>query len=288
VVEAQQPASASREEIERLALIRYQLDLALRQAEQAHPLNGFSVLGFHDAVEWFLYLAAEHLRIERIETRRGEFDGYYEAVSNNMPDGDSLGYKRPLTELNKARVNIKHYGNLPDQSTIERHRATALAFLDDATLRLFGVSFGSISVSHLIQDEKVRQHVEHAEEAWRTGDARAAMRELRLGFDHSIRDLLIRFLPSGRIMGLPYEKKRELSPVVSRLDALDHAVALLSLGIDLRRYYFFRAHTPAVHLLLGGGTVVDHIGDVNVDQNTFSSCHQFVIDTALQVAEALH
>src|SRR5215207_287917 len=48
VVGAQEAASASRQEMERLGLIRYQLDLALRQAEQAHPLNGFSLLaGIH-------------------------------------------------------------------------------------------------------------------------------------------------------------------------------------------------------------------------------------------------
>ena len=206
-----------------------------------------------------------------------------------MPDGDSLGYERPLKDLNKARVNIKHYANLPDQSTIERHRATALAFFDDATPRLFGISFDSISLSHLIEDEKVRQHVQKAQEAWRTGDGRGAMRELRLAFDYSIQGLLIQFLPTGRIiMGLSFEQRQELSrPIVSRLDALDHAVALLSLGIDLRRYYVFRAHTPAVHHLLGGATQVDHMRDVTIDDDTFRSCEQFVIDTALQAARAV-
>jgi len=283
-VDIQGAASASREEMERLALIRYQLDLSLRQAEQAHPLNGFSLLGFQDAIESFLHLAADHLSAE---VKRQDFDGYYEAVSSSMPGGEPLGYKKSLTDLNKARVNLKHYANLPDQSTIERHRATTLAFFADATPRLFDVSFDLISLSHLIKDEKVRQHVENAQEAWRTGDTRTAMRELRLGFDHSIRDLLIRFLPSGRIMNLPPDKKKEFRPVVSRLDALDHAVALLSLGIDLRRYYVFRAHTPAVHHLLGGGTQIDHMSDATVDDDTFRSCQQFVVDTALQVAQAV-
>jgi hypothetical protein len=34
------------EEAQRLALIRYQLTLALQQAEQPSPMNGLSVLGF--------------------------------------------------------------------------------------------------------------------------------------------------------------------------------------------------------------------------------------------------
>jgi len=49
------------EEAQRLALIRYQLTLALQQVEQPPPMNGLSVLGFQDVLESFLYLAAEHL-----------------------------------------------------------------------------------------------------------------------------------------------------------------------------------------------------------------------------------
>jgi hypothetical protein len=179
----QEAASASREEIERLALIRYQLDLALRQAEQAHPRNGFCVLGFQDAVEWFFYLAADHLDVE---PKKKDFSGYYKEISANMPDEIPLGYEAALMSLNNARVNLKHYGNLPDQSTIERHRGTVQAFFDEATPRLFDASFASISLVHLMQDEKVNQNLKSAEDAWQTGDARMAMGQLRLGFNHSL------------------------------------------------------------------------------------------------------
>jgi hypothetical protein len=130
VVGAQEAGSASREEMERLGLIRYQLDLALRQAEQAHPLNGFSLLGFQDAVESFLHLAADHIGIH---VRSDKFPDYVDSVSSNMPDKEPLGYRKALVSLNHARVTLKHHGNLPDQRTIERHQATALAFFDDAT-----------------------------------------------------------------------------------------------------------------------------------------------------------
>jgi hypothetical protein len=87
VVEAQQPASASREEMERLALIHYQLDLALRQAEQAQPLNGFNLLGFQDAVESFLHLAAEHIGFD---TTSDKFMDYEDGISTRMPDTSRL------------------------------------------------------------------------------------------------------------------------------------------------------------------------------------------------------
>ncbi len=108
------------EEAQRLALIRYQLTLALQQAEQPSPRNGLSILGFQDVLESFLYLAAEHFHAA--VTRKMEFDKLIDAVSEKMPDGRPLGYRAQLLALNNARVNLKHYGNLPDQRTVERHR----------------------------------------------------------------------------------------------------------------------------------------------------------------------
>jgi hypothetical protein len=282
VVGTQEGASASREEMERLGLIRYQLDLALRQAEQAHPLNGFSLLGFQDAVESFLHLAADHIGIH---VKSDKFPDYVESVSSKMPDNEPLGYRKALLSLNHARVTIKHHGNLPDQRTIERHQATALAFFDDATPRLFGVSFDSISLSHLVNDEKVRQHLRDAEAAWQVGDALTAMSKLRMAFNDSLEDHLAQFLPTRRM--LPMKTQQELGPFLSRLDALDHTVALLSLGIDLRRYYFFRDHTPVLQKALDGSVRIGQMRQVSRDERIFETCQQFVIDTALQVAQAL-
>jgi hypothetical protein len=281
-VGTQEGASASREEMERLGLIRYQLDLALRQAEQAHPLNGFSLLGFQDAVESFLHLAADHIGIH---VKSDKFPDYVESVSSKMPDNEPLGYRKALLSLNHARVTIKHHGNLPDQRTIERHQATALAFFDDATPRLFGVSFDSISLSHLVNDEKVRQHLRDAEAAWQVGDALTAMSKLRMAFNDSLEDHLAQFLPTRRM--LPMKTQQELGPFLSRLDALDHTVALLSLGIDLRRYYFFRDHTPVLQKALDGSVRIGQMRQVSRDERIFETCQQFVIDTALQVAQAL-
>jgi hypothetical protein len=86
---------------------------------------------------------------------------------------------------------------------------------------------------------------------------------------------------------LPMKTQQELGPFLSRLDALDHTVALLSLGIDLRRYYFFRDHTPVLQKALDGSVRIGQMRQVSRDERIFETCQQFVIDTALQVAQAL-
>jgi len=287
------PLPASREEMQRLGLIRYQLTLALRQVEQPHPLNGFSILGLQDSIDSFLHLAVGHVHAD---VKGKDFINYVDAVSAKMPDGEPLGYRTQLVALNHARVNLKHHGNLPDQTTIERHRVIAVDFLSDATHRLFGIAFDSISLRHLIADEQTRTHVERAEQAWRDTDVDAAMTELRRGFN---RLFVYRPRPSVKpTWGMPStlnsrdNRKLGLDGIVKWLGALDNDVTslhqrltLLSLGIDLQRYELFIANTPAIYYILNGKEHINHVRrrGVSINQEVFDSCRQFVIDTALEL-----
>jgi hypothetical protein len=275
--------------MQRLGLIRYQLTLALQQAGQEHPLNGFSLLGFQDTIESFLHLAAGHLRID---VKGKEFMNYVDGVNEKMPGGQGLGYRTQLLALNHARVNLKHHGNLPDQGTIERHRAMTIAFLDEATRRLFGIAFDSVSLAYLISDQQVRQHVRGAEHAWQAGDVPEAMTELRRSLDQLLK--LPRRRAAKPSSGLPSvlvskdTRRLGIHGIIKWLEgldqamtALDHRLALLSLGIDLYRYDFFLAYTPSIIHTLSGEPDIYH-KEVAVDQAVFDSCRQFVIDVALQ------
>jgi hypothetical protein len=284
---------ASSDEVRRLGLIRHQLNVALRQAEQAHPLSALSILGFQDSVESFLHLAAGHIGAN---PKGRDFDKLLDGVSENMPDGQPLGYRTRLLALNQARINLKHHGNLADQGTINRHRIATQEFFEDAIPRLFGISFASISLTHLLADVQARQHVQSAEQAWADGNVREAMTELRRAFDR-----LFEFRPRRSvkpISGMPStlntrdNRKLGVDGITKWLGALDkdvislhRQVTLLSRGIDLRRYEFLMAHTPAIYQTLNGEEHIEHIGQMepSIDQAIFDSCRQFVIDTALRL-----
>jgi hypothetical protein len=285
------------EEAQRLALIRYQLTLALQQAEQPSPMNGLSVLGFQDVLESFLYLAAEHLHAQI--RRTSDFDKLFDAVSDNMPDGRPLGYRAQLLALNTARVNLKHYGNLPDPRTVERHRLSTLAFLEEETPRAFGIGFEDISLTVFIRDATARRHVEEAERVWRDGDAGQTMAALRMAFDRLIKDYrerkvyhpgrsLFTVKPTFDLPNTSDARKLGLKGIMEWLEALDERSALLSFGVDLRRYVFFIAHTPQVFYPLGRPDPVvvrDANEEVEIDEQVYDFCRRFVIDTAMQLTE---
>ena len=75
----------------------------------------------------------------------------------------TLPHKAKMIELNKARVGFKHYGNLPASSEAEKFRSYTYDFLVVASQRYLEVDFEKVSLSSLISDPKVRNHIEAAE-----------------------------------------------------------------------------------------------------------------------------
>lgn len=55
-----------------------------------------------------------------------------------------------MKRLNKARVQLKHYGTSPSKLDIEAFRATVTNFFDENTPKIFGIDFSSVSLVDLV------------------------------------------------------------------------------------------------------------------------------------------
>lgn len=64
----------SPQEAKRLGLIRFMYLQGLEQAGRPHPLSSQALLSFHESVEMFLLLAAEHLNVSL--PKSVNFEGY--------------------------------------------------------------------------------------------------------------------------------------------------------------------------------------------------------------------
>jgi len=69
------------------------------------------------------------------------------------------------------------------------------------------------------------------------------------------------------------------------LESLDGWVKMLALGIDMRRYAYFDAHTPTSLYTLDGLPHLSRHEGVTITDEVFTRCLKFVIDTALAFAE---
>lgn len=143
--------------MERLAFIKHIHRRAEEISRQPQPHSSTAILGFHDSVELFLALAAEEVGAKS----QYQFMEYWEEIKKNSDV--ELTQKVAMKRLNKARVNLKHYGNRPNEDDIESYRANVRSFFDENTKQIFGVQYSEVSLVDLIQFDKSRQLAKDAE-----------------------------------------------------------------------------------------------------------------------------
>jgi hypothetical protein len=277
-------------EAEWLSLTRYQALSAVELSRQPPPLGGMAINALQDAVEALLRLCVEHLQAN--VSNKTEFHQLFDAVDKHPSVNGALGGQRAgLLALNQARVGFKHHGNVPSPATMERARVNAQVFLEQACQIVLGQRLEDVSLTAFIRDHEARRLVETANAAWANGDAGEAMTLLRLAFDRVVRDYEQRkvwyegrslFTTEPSFMPRKADlRKLGVEKLVDWLKALDQRTTLLAFGVDLRRYAFFEANTPAVHYLANGGHVADFREGMVITEDAFRPCYRFVIDTAL-------
>jgi hypothetical protein len=279
----------------RLAMIQYMYTLAIDHVNKPEPLNMIAILNFHDAVELFLALAAEHLNVGKEDQK---FVTYWDVINPALPNKD-LGQRASMTRLNKARVGWKHYGIPIPTVEIENFRTNVADFFRENTPKVFGVPFEEISMATLVQDQEVRDRLLKAEQLSSTGEIKAALKETAIAFQ----DLLNRFdwrvmeQNSSHLKGVssrrffsriestaPPELSRFAREIETELDTLHNQVKLLSLGIDYRRYIRFQGLIPSVHLMFSGTYDVSGDGRGQSHQD-YLFCYHFVTECALRIQE---
>lgn len=278
----------------RLAMIQYMYTLAIDHVNKPEPLNMIAILNFHDAVELFLALAAEHLNVGKEDQK---FVTYWDVINPALPNKD-FGQRASMTRLNKARVGWKHYGIPIPTVEIENFRTNVADFFLENTPKVFGFAFEEISMATLVQGEAVRDRLLKAEQLSSTGEIKDALKETAIAFQ----DLLNRFewrvfeQQSPHLKGVssrhfsrvestaPKELSRFAKEIENELDTIHKQVKLLSLGIDYRRYIRFQGLVPIVHLSFSGTYSTSGNGR-GQSHHDYLFCYQFVIECALRLQE---
>ena len=115
-----------------------------------------------DAVEIFLLAVAEHLEVAL--KRNSTFDAYIEGIRSKT--GTDLPFSNRLLGLNKLRVNVKHYGIVPDRTEAQSFVAVAAEFFEEVSVTRLGRSFSTISLIDLIRSDDRREILEGAQAAY--------------------------------------------------------------------------------------------------------------------------
>jgi len=150
--------------VKRLMLARFFLNLATEHARSHREVSSFAAINqLQDAVETFLFAAAEHLNV-KLE-RRTEFNQYLDKIDEKIAP-QNLPFRVPLIRLNKARVASKHDAIKPDDNEIASFLVVVREFFDESARIIFSVEFSSINLLAQIDDGAARDLLSEAESAF--------------------------------------------------------------------------------------------------------------------------
>lgn len=283
--------------VQRLAYVRYLYREGVEQSRQPAPLRSRAITSFHDAVENYVGLVAQHLKVE---LKRGcDFMEYWGLIKPTY----ELPKKEPMRRLNDARVALKHNGTFPSEHQIEQARETLADFFTTVTPNVFGVDFDSIDMVDLLTQPEVARLLREAQTHGDAGDFSMAMAGVSLAlqalFDHysdrntSTRWRAFAFGPTlsridrPRLDGHETPRNGRLEKLSEIAEHTQEALRAISLGIDYPGLTRFRIIAPTVHLYANGERrYVEAKSHTQLTADDYDWAHHFVIESALRASRA--
>jgi len=287
--------------LQRLSFIKYLFSIGLYQSNQPEPLYGASILSFHDSVELFLQLSLEKLNISKTTQN---FMDYWDIIDKELKN-TILSQKEGMKRLNKARVDLKHYGIIPSKLDIESFRVTASAFFNENCPIIFGVNFDDISLIDIIKFERPKDLLKQAKEDFEKELIDKSLENLTLSFEYLILDYeeskkddfnrspfffgeSMTYLKSVYLGGIIKEdgKIRDfVDKVAKSIEEIQKAIKILSFGIDYKKYVKYKSIVPSVVFSINTDPIFYSREGMTLSKEDLEFCVNFIIESALKMQE---
>jgi hypothetical protein len=126
----------------------YLAEQNIRSEQTASLFAGVNLL--QDSVEAFLWAAATHKNVS--SPARAEIHQLFDAVSASLSP-HALPFRQAVTQLNRLRINSKHFGIHPDRKESQRFLTDISEFLRESTRLVFELDFWTVSLIDLLNDD---------------------------------------------------------------------------------------------------------------------------------------
>lgn len=247
--------------------------------------SGLAILHFQDAAEMVLRVIAELLHCSLKENVA--FNQIIDAIDKI---GDNkISHRIALNQLNKARINFKHFGLEPKYEDANKFRYDLEGFFPEALRSFLNIDFDSISLSSLISHRRTENFLNEAERLISDGKYHDSISASAVAFtifrahydkepDRYWRDPFRRFEVEDEKLQIWADNIDEV------IEDHQSQLNLIMFGINLADYRRFKRYAPIVHLS-GAGTFAIHYGGfgepIDPTKETALFCHRFVIDAIL-------
>lgn len=289
--------------LQRLAFVKYLYNYANEQSRSPELMAAASLLTFHDAIEIFLQIASEHLNAGK---QQPNFLDYWDLFPPKLGI-PAFPQKESMRRLNKARVSLKHAGTLPSKLDIEAFRASTTQFFQEAAKLVFEIEFEDISLIEYVNPDESREHLRAAEAYCAESKFDDATVEITLAF-HKMIDAYtdgartgarlpfsfgenMTFLSSSSLGLRKHNELRDVARFVDSvrdsIQAMQHAMKIIALGLDYKKYNRFIALLPFVRGTLGGNYNVQMppFRQGEPDAGYIRFCINYVIECSIRLSE---
>jgi len=287
--------------LQRLSFIKYLFSIGLYQSNQPEPLYGASILSFHDSVELFLQLSLEKLNISKTTQN---FMDYWDIIDKELKN-TILSQKEGMRRLNKARVDLKHYGIIPSKLDIESFRVTTSAFSNENCPIIFGINFDDISLIDTIKFERPKNLLKQAKENFENGLIDKSLESLALSFEYLISDYEeskkdelnrspfffgepmtnLKSFYLGGIINEDRKIKEFVDKVSKSIEEIQKAIKILSFGIDYKKYAKFQSIVPYVVFSINNEPIFYVREGMTLSKEDLEFCINFMVESALKLQE---
>ena len=303
------------DKIERLVFIKYLLTQAEISKDLDRPISSTTILTLHDAVECFLQLSYEQLTGKAKLTGNQILDNYSDKINEILlPDNKPQINKAFIKRINELRNQLKHATIFIDKKNIQNLYSETDLFFNDFTQIFFDLDFYELSLTSLISNQEILNHLIIAEKEIKNQDYQKAMFSIGKAFyeieaigtkvegkygenilsKHHIIDYLIKYraqFGGSEPDGVLRENLKEIAEDINRIqDDLHDLKKVISLSADLKKYKKFRTTIPYVSKIIKGETgevefwIPDeerkNVVEYKIDQVKF--CLDFVTEMALK------
>lgn len=266
-------------------------------AEKDDPVSaGVSISLFQDSIEIFIWSLLKTLDAEAND--KTPFTAFFDLVNNakGNKNNSSLPFKAKILELNKARVNFKHYGNLPDISEAKKFKAYAEEFLAISFYKFYSIEFSSLSLAELIPYPHIRAQIKSAEimlERKEYGQAIAELSIAKAMLFEKISDYLPkpdRRLSDGdnflrKISGA--QSVRLFGPLAQYLEKSNEISIIALLGIQISDYFVLQKYFPVALKMAAGNWVLQYRNRLDPDEKITKNAINIITSAAIRAKEVI-
>jgi mRNA-degrading endonuclease HigB of HigAB toxin-antitoxin module len=208
-----------------------------------------------------------------------------------------------MEKFNRARVNLKHFGNLISRDDIAGHKFVVTSFFKFNTKTIFGLEFDNISLLEAVSSKKVKDILSESVKFISNGNKREALTKIAYAYEILFSEYVVDHASYRRFWMRPndivhissrefdysvrqvlYDLAKAIIKSEEKIHKLTHSSKLSELGIDIASHSKFTKLTPIISIFGHNNNEkyeANFMRSYDIEESEMKFCLDYVIECAL-------